>query len=342
MQTLAQIFWQKKQLGLLCWLVVAATILPSSAQAIDVSAPFSTSNSSPLVLIYGLPDLGRAFLLEQGQGQVEVALSVTNNFLHQANATEELRLDGETYRARLRWEYALLDNLELGVDIPYLFHAGGSFDGVIDGFHKTFGFSRGERASAPENQLNYRYRSGSQTLLDINRADGGLGDLRLTTAWQLFRQSGAALSLRGSLKLPTGDSDRLTGSGGTDIAVWLSGARIFATDVGPVSLYGAFGGVWLGEPDVMPELHRQAVVFGGFGAGWSPWQWLKLQLQVDLHSAFYRESKLRSLGDESMMLTMGGVLALSQNQELELALVEDVAIETAPDVAIHLAWRYRY
>ena len=342
MQYLGMVFRRKWWLGLVFCLAVPATFFPAYVHAVDVATPFSVSNSSPLVMIYGLPELGRAFLFTKGQGQVEASLSVANNFIFQERATEELQLDGESYRGRLRWEFAPRDKLELGVEIPYLMHAGGSLDSLIDGFHQTFGLARGQRPANPENQLNYRYRAGSETPLDFSSSDGGLGDLRLTAAWQLLRQPDGALALRGSLKLPTGDSDRLTGSGGTDVAVWLSGAHLLSTRVGPVSLYGAIGGIWLSDTDVLPDLQRQAVAFGGLGAGWSPWQWLKLQLQIDMHSAFYRQSKLRSLGDESVMLTMGGALALSKAQELELAVVEDIAVETAPDVAFHLTWRYRY
>lgn len=327
---------------LLGWLCFAFVSFPPSALAIDLAAPLAVSDSSPFVLIYGLPELGRAFLLHKGQGQVELSLLVANNFLHQTNGMEELQLDGESYRYRLRWELSPLDKLELGLEVPYLLHDGGGLDSFIDNFHQAFGYRRGQRAVVPENQLNYRFRSGTRTPLDLNSSAGALGDLRLSAAWQLLRQPDAALALRGSLKLPTGDSKRLTGSGGTDSAVWLAAAKILSTQMGPISLYGSLGGLWLGETDILPDLQRRLVGFGGLGTAWSPWRRLKLQLQVDAHSAFYRDTKLRALGYGSMTLTLGGVFALSRNQEIELAAIEDIVLETAPDIAFQLAWRYRY
>jgi hypothetical protein len=47
--------------------------------------------------------------------------------------------------------------------------------------------------------------------LDIQQNQRGPGDVRLLAAWQLARGPLAATALRASLKLPTGDSAKLTG-----------------------------------------------------------------------------------------------------------------------------------
>ena len=60
-----------------------------------------------------------------------------------------------------------------------------------------------------------------------------------------------------------------------------------------------------------------------------------MKLQLDAHSAFY-DSGLTELGSDAAQLIIGGALRLSDTWVLDLAVSEDIAVDTAPDVVFHI------
>ncbi len=94
--------------------------------------------------------------------------------------------------------------------------------------------------------------------------------------------------------------------------------------------------------DLLSDQRRNLVGFVSLGCGWQPWTRLGLQLQFDGHSPFYRQSTLEEISDFSGQLAIGGSLALGEQTVLELAVVEDIIVATAPDVVFHLALRTQF
>jgi hypothetical protein len=164
----------------------------------------------------------------------------------------------------------------------------------------------------------------------------------LTGAWQLWQSEGddpQALALRASLKLPTGDEDHLLGSGSTDLALWLSGSQTFRGE--SLALFGAAGALLMSDGDVLADQQRHAAAFGTLGGGWRPLPRLALKAQVDGHTSCYNDSVLRELSD-SLQLAFGGTLGLTETLTLDIAISEDVAVNTAPDIVFHLALRQTF
>jgi len=331
---------------ILCRLLMCSLILcfPSAVYA-GLASPLSVSNQSPLVQIHGLPAMGRALLLPDGQLESELSIDVTSHFIRQQHGSETLLLDGESYRYALRFAYGCGDRLEIGLELPYLRHTAGQLDSFIDDWHDVFSLPTAGRENVPVDQLLFFYeRSGMQDLA-LTQTSEGLGDLRLNAAWQLQDESGAgttAIALHGSLKLPTGESEKLTGSGGLDVALWLSAARQRRVSWGNLTLLGSLGLLALGDGDVLRGQQRSLVGFGGLGFALQPWQRVRLQIQADFHSSFYDQSHLRGVDSASLQLATGGALTFGKADELELAVVEDLSSDTAPDVVFHAAWRHRF
>ena len=325
--------------SLLLALLLCALLAPPAARALTLT-PFTTRNQSPLVAIYGLPTAGSARVLDPGQATLELREDVASNFVEENRPGESLLLDGETYRSALVLHYGVGRRLEAGIEIPYVVHTGGFLDGFIIHWHDFFQLPQGGRDEAPRDRLTYRYQRDGRTLVDLTRQSAGFGDLRLTGAWQLWQEGPRALALHASLKLPTGDTAHLLGSGSTDLALWLAGQQNYRG--GDLALFGAAGTLLMSHGDVLPDQQRHAVLFGTLGGGWRPLSWLALKTQIDAHSPFYRGSDLRALSLPSMQLVVGGTLGFSKNLSLDLAVSEDIIIETAPDVAFHLALRQRF
>jgi hypothetical protein len=230
------------------------------------------------------------------------------------------------------------------VAIPYLIASGGFLDSFIIDYHNTFGFPQGGRDQAPRNRLLYQYQKNSQQLLQINQSSQGIGDIQLTGGYQLYEspmKPSRAIALRTSLKLPTGDSGQLHGSGSTDLALWITAGDDYEVAIGHFTVFGAAGIMGMTNGNVLPAQQRNAVGFGSLGAGWSPLRWLAFKVQANGHTSFYKDSALRELNANSVQLTIGGTLAFTERISLDLGVTEDVIVKTAPDVVFHLALRGR-
>jgi hypothetical protein len=276
---------------------------------------------------------------------MRLTVDVANNYTTEQKGREAILLDGESSRFTLHGRYGVWSRLEVGVEVPYVIIGGGFLDSFIEGYHHTFGFPNGGRDQAPQNRLVYRYEKDGQMRLNMVQSGAGLGDVRLTGGWQFFKgeaEMPGEITLRASLKLPTGDSDTLRGSGSTDLALWLVGKKDFQMPLGRGSVFGGMGAMAMTDGKVLKDQQRPLVGFGTLGIGWSPLNWLALKVQVDSHTSFYRDSDFKQVDGASVQLTMGGTLAFSPRTALDIGVTEDLTVTTSPDVVFHLSLSHRF
>lgn len=320
------------------------SFLPQGLYALDIT-PFNTKNQSPFVQIYGLPSIGTATLLSPGQKEIRVMLDYSSNYVDDANAREHIILDGETTRMTVHGRYGLAKNIELELDIPYVIHSGGFLDNFIINYHDLFGFPQGGRDQAPRNRLFYRYARNGEEKIRIDSANDGLGDVSLMAGFKIYhdgKEFPRAVALRTSLKLPTGDSNSLHGSGSTDISCWITASDDYKLHYGHGTVYAAIGFMAMTHGNVLPEQQQHEVGFGSMGAGWSPLSWIALKVQLDAHTPFYKDSQLRELSQNAVQLLIGGTLTLSERTTLDIAVSEDIATLTSPDVVFHFDLSIRF
>jgi len=314
----------------------------SPVQAVEIT-PFHTQNQSPLVMIYGLPPIGEASLVPVGKVDGRFSLDLANNFVEISKNKpkgEEIVLDGESSRTTLDIRYGVARRMELGIQIPYVTVSGGFLDRTIERFHSAVGAEQGLRTLEPRNRLLYYYENNGKTLFFRNNSIQGLGDIRLSGGWQLYQEPSGAVALRASLKFPTGE--RFLGSGGTDLALWLTTRKDFKAGSGQIAIYGGGGILGLTKGNLLPDQQNSVAWFWNVGAGWSPLSWFAIKAQIDGHTPFYKNSDLRPLSHNAALLTFGGTVALSQQTTLDLAVTEDLKYNTASDVVFHLALRHRF
>ena len=330
-----------KQRGVFTLFVVSILLyFPSTVRAVEI-VPFYTFNQSPLVQIHGLPPIDNARVVPVCRVGGILSADIANNFAVDSNSTERITLDGETYRFVLAARYGFAKGFECGIDIPYVVHGGGFLDGFIEGFHSFFGFPNGGREDAPRNRLLYEYAVNGSDRLIRNDSVSGLGDIRISSAMQLYgKEEGAAVALRASLKLPTGDSGRLLGSGSTDFAIWFTASEDYKLPaLGHLTGFGAIGGMVMSAGDVLKSQQRDLAGFGSLGIGWSPLSWLALKVQANGHTSLYQNSSLREINRSSLQLVSGGTLGFGKNTMLDIGVSEDVIVETSPDVVFTLTLR---
>lgn len=319
-------------------LALALLILPDAVTAAEI-APFYTFNQSPLIQIYALPALEKGVVLSAGKVSLAAVADITSNTAIDVKGSDDMTLDGETYRTTLVMRAGIGNGWEAGLDIPWVTHSSGFLDGFVSGFHSVFRLN--ERDDVPRNRLLYTYTREGRERFSVNSDNNGIGDIRLTGALQLYRdpespQSG--LSLRGVLKLPTGDSKNLHGSGSTDVALWLSGADSYEAGDGTFGFFAGAGGILVGKGDVLPDMQRELVGLGTIGIGWTPLDWLALKTQFYAHSPFYRHSALHQLGVTALQWLIGATFAFTDSTALDVGVSEDLAIlHASPDVSFHFA-----
>ncbi len=324
-------------------LVFLVTGYPTLACGFDLQ-PLTTRNISPLVIGFGLPSVGSARVLDPGTAQGRLVIDLASNFTKNTSDAEILRFDGETCRVAVAGDYGIGLNVEIGFELPLISHQAGFLDNFIEEWHAAFGLPQGGRDLATSDQFGYGYIHQGEKGFTLNSETAGLGDLSLRAAWQLWHneEKRQGIALRTNLKLPLGDAGRLTGTGSTDFSIWLSGEQRLQTTSGMFFLYVGGGGLLSSDGELLADQRQNLIGFVSFGCGWQPGPNFGLQLQFDGHSPFYRHSQLKELDGFAGQLAIGGSLSLGRKSLLELALVEDIVVDTASDVVFHLALTRRF
>ena len=172
----------------------------------------------------------------------------------------------------------------------------------------------------------------------MTSAASGISDIRMLAGWQLSGSERHSTALRFSIKFPTGDSDELLGSGGTDISLGLAGDVVGLW--GNEKLTGSyrFNATYLGEPDRLADRYKNLVGQLSLGLGYQLHQKVDLRIRSRIRSAVY-DSEIDSLGGESLSLTFGADIHLSDRFRLVLSVGEDMKVGTVPDVSFQISVR---
>jgi hypothetical protein len=126
-------------------------------------------------------------------------------------------VDGEHRSASLTARRGLGGGVTLGVRVPVLWRGPGILDGVIDWWHRAFGFPDGGRSFFPDNQFRVLGRDPSRRPIAWKgRAGTGLGNLELDVQHVITGRDDArgwrtAFAWRASLPTATGP---FSGAGG--------------------------------------------------------------------------------------------------------------------------------
>jgi len=301
--------------------------------------PYATATRQPLVQVYGLPDAQGAELQSSEQSMFLFSLDVGNTFSSSIEGDRAIFLDGESYRANFVWRQGIAERWEVGFEVPYWLHDGGFLDGTVENFHDLFDLDNGNRELFSRDSLRYRYldMNTSQVIYSLDDDAEGIGDVRLNLAYQLSEGQQEQWTVRTSLKLPTGDAGKLTGSESMDLAVALHYSNPQWLDESLV-LHASGGVLWMEGTDVIAQEHNDIVWYGSSTVSWRWRDWVSWKVQLDAHTAFY-DSPLKELGDPAVQLILGGTFRSSENTSFDFSISEDLIVNTAPDVVFQLALR---
>jgi len=325
-------------LNRIVFIAIFALVLPAPfylAEAAEIRA-FHNINQLPFKQIFGLPSLDNSPLTEAGKWRLNVIanLSNTNDLL--AESGEQLTADAEIFRSGLIVSYAPRNNWQLSVEVPYIRYNGGFLDNFIYDWHEFLGLSTNGRTKDNSNQLHISYLADSGPSFEMTDSEGGLGDIRINCTYSR-PWAKRALIFSTEVKFPTGDYDKLTGSGDYDFSAGLTLNDPQSLGKYRITLFGGLAGIFLGDIDgEMAAVQNNFAVAGRIGIGWQATRLIQLKLQIDGQSALY-DSDLKGLGNIGFQLVMGGSLAFTDDVYLDISVAENLNTATAVDAAFQLA-----
>jgi len=306
------------------------------------ASPFPTRDQNPLLAGFGLPTPMPARIDSSDQWSFAADFNWGSSAIVQANAGESPReslvVDGETRELRLSAARGFAKRFAFQLQLPYRYTGAGSLDNFIDNWHDFFGLPQGARPSLPVDAIHIRYRRDGATLIDLRSAQSGLADLHAAAGYQWLATQSTSIAAWLDLKLPTGDADKLTGSGAADASLLVAAEHRFSERW---SMFGQVGLSYLGKGDLLPDQQRDAVGSALLGVDIRVWRGLGFKLQLDAHTGAFDRTHLDYLGDATL-LTIGGDYRFASGWLLDIGVSEDVAVDAAPDVVFVLGVRRRH
>jgi hypothetical protein len=303
--------------------------------------PLHDHDNGPLTGFFGIPDSTEGSqLLPAGARRWDLSLQTSSHSILDLEPDEALLLDGETTRLELIHRRGIGDHWEIGIELPYVWHESGGLDQVVSSWHDWTGLPGAFRETRPKNQLEFAYLDPTGTVVDFGTNANGFGDVRLIAGYRPSPGNHPGFAIRFGLKLPTGDSATLMGSGGTDVSLGFAGDTVEFLGVTGLSAFYRLSAVFVGEPDLLRDRYREVMGHTSFGLGYALGSAVDLRLQGSLRTAAY-DSDVEVLGDLSGTVNFGAIFRLSDQTRLAIGIGEDVLVRSAPDVTFQVSLRYR-
>jgi len=286
-----------------------------------------------------LPQPLPARLEARGATAANITLNWSSTAVIQDELGETLVMDIESREWLFSLSRAITDRITLRVNVPYRSYHAGVLDGVADAWHSLASLPTGDRDLLPRNELLLDYRRDGEAKLQLQQSVGGIGDATIDGGWQLHASHESASALWWTVKLPTGDSDKLTGSESIGSSLGVAHERRVSSRWW---LHANTSATYLAPGNILPEQQLHWVWSGTLGFHYRYSSALTLSLQFDGHTEAFGDSKLRALSNP-WIVVVGGEYRWPSNWLLQIGIGEDLTVQTSPDVdfifSLRKAWR---
>jgi len=263
--------------------------------------------------------------------------AIASQFVIDQQGDEAVFFDGETTRLSLAARIPVNERWDVAVTVPYVRQDSGFLDAVINDWHGAFGMSDGGRSLYPEDNFAYRYASADHALI-VSEPHSGLGDVSVEITRVLQRSDEQAVSVSLGYKFPTGDAQSFLGSGAGDTFAALRFSGVHQGDL-PITWHGQLGYSYAGESELLGPDQRRHLWFAGLGLDWRLSEAWSLLVQYDGHAAPLN-SELTSLGKAAALVSVGARWRADAQWAIDFSFVEDIRVETGPDVTFQMNIRY--
>ncbi len=253
-------------------------------------------------------------------------------------------IDGEVSRTTVTVRHGLGNGIEIEATLPVLDIGGGYTDGLIEGFHSTFGLGQDGRLSVPRDGYTIYLRSDGKRVVSTDPRGVGAGDVVLGAKSELPPPAWLAgigfgrLAVQGLVKLPTGNRDDFYGSGSADVGLQLLSSR----PVGRARLDVTLSALVLGADDHIGT-SSQTVAAVSVAYERPLFARSSFLAQFDLSQSPLRTVRKSALTPTTYLISLGYGHALPGRLSLIAAFTENLLnYDNSADIAFHLGLRRRF
>jgi hypothetical protein len=312
------------------------SLLSSFAFACTASAfdgPLQVKNQFTLFLPVNAPYLESAVI----EDSFSANLSHSSVYLVRESAEWSVGLDMEITALDLRVKKKIKDLIEIGVELPVLSFHSGFMDGLLNSYHNAFGFSDYGRSERPDNQFLYTITEKGNLIIRGKNGKYGIGDIRVTLKTPLLRGD-PAMSIQGSLELPSGNAKTGFGNGSVD-----AGLAVFIDkNIGNnIKSYLNFGFISPGNLKGYETINLTNFFYGGAAIEAAFWKDISLIGQLFVQGSPFPRTDIPSVDRTAVLLAFGGRY-YSGNTSYEISFTEDPNTSGAPDFTLNVAWKKQF
>jgi hypothetical protein len=259
------------------------------------------------------------------------SFSWTQDVAGETPSDRRFLIDGETRTLDLALTRGLSVSSDLGLRVPLRWRGGGSLDGFIDAWHRTFAFlgiSDGGRPQFLRDAFRVEGMTRAHQPFSWNEAKGfGLGNAELALR-RRFRAGAGSAGIVGRLSLPTATAP-YRGSLGAGLQLVARRPLGKAFD-----LSAGMGGTVEGGTEVAGITSEPARAHGFLALGWRPWRRLSLGVETDVASRLVKD--IDRYPGLHWMVNAGAKLALGPRAVIELGLTENLKSQlSTTDFAVY-------
>jgi hypothetical protein len=277
--------------------------------------------------------------LQLRDGRSVLTREVAEQIARERPDSDAFLLDVEATRWSLNVLYTVSNATMIEAELPILRFSGGFLDPAIEHFHSNFGFPDDSRPAFRKNITEVFLYVDRQFLhLGPNDIGGaGLGDLVLSSKFRLFsgkRSNGwPIITARAAIKLPTGDPQKLYGSGSMDYGLHLAATKLFTKS----NLHLNLGAMVPGKWKLLPGLNLSPVYSALLGYEHFLGKNASLIIQNLISSNVLAGVTDSALGKVSHEVTAGVTIDHPKSLRWTVSLTENyVHYNNAPDIGIHI------
>ncbi len=281
--------------------------------------------------------------LQPRKGRGVLTREIAERVIQERPDEDAFLFDGEADRWSLNVLYGLSEAVMLEVELPILRFGGGFLDPAIERFHNTFGF--------PDDTRPDFWKNISEVFLYIDRqllyfgpeelGGTGLGDLVLSSKFRLWRGDNGwpVITARTAIKLPTGDPQKLRGSGSMDYGLDLVVSKVFTKS----RLHLNLGAVVPGKWQLMPRLKLSPVYSALLSYERLVGKNTSLIIQNLASSNVLTGVTDSGIGEISYEVTVGAKIDHPDWLRWTISLTENYAqYNSSPDIGFHVGVMYLY
>jgi hypothetical protein len=172
----------------------------------------------------------RAAVLRQGVLDFRLELAETASVFNDQGSGATATMKFETLRSGMFLRYGMAERWELSLEVPVLYRSRGFMEGAIKAVEGATSGVAPDRTELEQVSYVFNLSRGGRTIASGREGVVGLGDSTVTSKYQLLLETALvpAVSIRTSLKLPTGNAGHYYGSGNPDMGFGLAAEKGFA------------------------------------------------------------------------------------------------------------------